>query len=66
MSQEDKFVDSSSFAPLGIIALESSKSIGKKVDDYIVTWRNARERRRNEGSSRTLRPASPPGGARSN
>ncbi len=43
MSQEDKFVDSSSFAPLGIIALESSKTIGKKVDDYIVSWRNARE-----------------------
>ena len=36
MSQEDKFVDSSSFAPLGIIALESSRPIGKKVDDFIV------------------------------
>ncbi len=43
MSQEDKFVDSSSFAPLGIIALESSRPIGKKVDDFIVSWRNARE-----------------------
>ena len=43
MSQEDKFVDSSSFAPLGIIALESSRKIGEKVDDYIASWRNARE-----------------------
>ncbi len=43
MSQEEKFVDSSSFAPLGIIAMESSKEIGKTVDDYIVSWRMNRD-----------------------
>ena len=30
------------FGKLGIIALESSKSIASKVDDYIVEWRNSR------------------------
>ena len=28
--------------PLGIIPLESSASLGKKVNDYIVSWRNDR------------------------
>ena len=28
------------YGDLGIIPLESSKAIGKKVDDYIVGWRN--------------------------
>ena len=33
---------------LGIIALESSKGIAKKVDDYIVEWRDARNHEHTE------------------
>ncbi len=43
MSQEDNLIESISYGPLGIIAMESSRPIGKKVDDYIVSWRNNRD-----------------------
>lgn len=43
MSQQDKFLDTIPYGPLGIIALESSKDLGKKVDDYIVEWRRERQ-----------------------
>ncbi len=43
MSQQDKFLETIPFGSLGIIALESSKDLGKKVDDYIVEWRRERE-----------------------
>lgn len=43
MSQQDKFANSIPVGTLGIIALESSRGIGKKVDDYIVDWRLKRE-----------------------
>lgn len=43
MSQEDKLIESISYGPLGIIAMESSRPIGAKVDDYIVSWRNNRD-----------------------
>ena len=43
MSQQDKFLETIPYGSLGIIALESSKDLGKKVDDYIVEWRRARE-----------------------
>lgn len=39
MSQKD-LSKTIPYGDLGIIPLESSKAIGKKVDDYIVGWRN--------------------------
>ena len=41
MPQED-YLATIPFGKLGIIALESSKSIASKVDDYIVEWRDSR------------------------
>lgn len=43
MSQQEKFLDTIPNGSLGIIALESSKDLGKKVNDYIVTWRKERD-----------------------
>lgn len=43
MSQQDKFLETIPYGSLGIIALESSRDLGKKVDDYIVDWRRERE-----------------------
>jgi len=36
-------MDSIPVGPLGIIALKSSKTMGQKVNDYIVQWRKERE-----------------------
>ncbi|MBE5939498.1 MAG: ribose-phosphate pyrophosphokinase [Lachnospiraceae bacterium] len=35
-------LDSMPVSPLGIIALESSKGLGARVDDYITSWRKQR------------------------
>lgn len=43
MSQEDMFTEDISYGPLGIIALESSKEMGQRVDQYIADWRAKRE-----------------------
>ena len=43
MPHEEKFVNTIPYGTLGIIAHKSSESLGKKVDDYIVRWRNKRE-----------------------
>lgn len=43
MSQEDMFTEDISYGPLGIIAMESSASLGAKVDKYIAGWRKNRE-----------------------
>ncbi len=43
MSKNEKIVETIPVGPLGIIALESSKTLGQHVNDYIVEWRNARE-----------------------
>jgi ribose-phosphate pyrophosphokinase len=43
MSKQEKIVETIPVGTLGIIALESSKSLGQKVNDYIVEWRNSRE-----------------------
>ncbi|MGN0164757.1 MAG: ribose-phosphate pyrophosphokinase [Lachnospiraceae bacterium] len=43
MSQEDMFTEDISYGPLGIIAMESSASMGAKVDEYIAGWRKKRE-----------------------
>lgn len=40
---QEKFVETIPVGTLGIIALESSKSLGNKVNDYIVKWRNESE-----------------------
>jgi ribose-phosphate pyrophosphokinase len=43
MSKHEKIVETIPVGQLGIIALESSKSLGKRVNDYLVEWRNSRE-----------------------
>lgn len=43
MPQQEKILETIPVGTLGIIALESSKSLGQKVNDYIVDWRKARE-----------------------
>ena len=39
----NKFADIIPYGDLGIIALESSKEIGRKVDSYISSWRTISE-----------------------
>ena len=43
MSQEDMFTESISYGPLGIIAMDSSREMGEKVDKYISGWRKNRK-----------------------
>ena len=43
MPQETSFFETIPVGSLGIIALESSRSIGNKVNDYIVQWRKERK-----------------------
>jgi ribose-phosphate pyrophosphokinase len=43
MSKDEKIVETIPVGPLGIIALESSRTLGKKVNNYLVEWRNKRE-----------------------
>ncbi|MBH1942121.1 ribose-phosphate pyrophosphokinase [Mobilitalea sibirica] len=43
MSKHEKIVETIPVGPLGIIALESSSDLGKKVNEYLVEWRNERE-----------------------
>ena len=43
MSQQDKVFDTLPVGSLGIVALESSKGFGSKVDDYISGWRKNRK-----------------------
>lgn len=40
---QEKYLETIPVGTLGIIALESSRSIGQKVNDYIVKWRKERE-----------------------
>ena len=42
MSQQEKLFNTIPVGTLGIIALESSRNLGSKVNDYIVDWRNER------------------------
>ena len=39
----DKIIETIPVGPLGLIPLPSCKSLGKKVDDYLVEWRKNRE-----------------------
>lgn len=43
MSQQDNNLETIPVGSLGIIAQESSRELGEKVNDYIVKWRNDRE-----------------------
>jgi ribose-phosphate pyrophosphokinase len=43
MPKQEMNVETIPVGSLGIIALESSKVLGKKVDNYLVEWRNSRE-----------------------
>lgn len=43
MSSNEKIVETIPVGPLGMIALESSKTLGQHVNDYLVDWRNSRE-----------------------
>ena len=43
MPQQDNNLETIPVGNLGIIALESSRKLGDKVNDYIVKWRNDRE-----------------------
>lgn len=47
MSHQEKIFNTIPVGTLGIIALESHKSLGDKVNKYIVDWRNGRN---NEGT----------------
>lgn len=43
MSNNEKIVETIPVGTLGIIALQSSSTLGQKVNDYLVRWRNSRE-----------------------
>lgn len=43
MSAQDKQIETIPVGKLGIIALESSKALGQKVNNYIVDWRRSKE-----------------------
>ncbi len=43
MPQQDNSLETIPVGTLGIIALESSRKLGDKVNDYIVKWRNDRQ-----------------------
>lgn len=43
MSQQEKIFNTIPVGTLGIIALESSRNLGAKVNDYIVDWRTERK-----------------------
>ena len=42
-SAQERNLDMLPVGDLGIIALQSSKTIGAKIDRHIVTWRKERE-----------------------
>lgn len=42
MKRHDKLAETIPYGTLGILALESSRNMGKRVNDYIVDWRNDR------------------------
>ena len=42
MKRHDKLAETIPVGTLGILALESSRDMGKRVNDYIVDWREER------------------------
>lgn len=51
MKRHDKLVETIPFGTLGILALESSREMGKRVNDYIVDWRAERAKKHTAASS---------------
>lgn len=51
MKRHDKLAGTIPVGPLGILALESSRDIGRKVNDYIVDWRKERAQKHTAASS---------------
>lgn len=51
MKRHDKLAETIPVGNLGILALESSKEMGKRVNDYIVEWRQERSRMEAPASS---------------
>ena len=51
MKRHDKLAETIPVGTLGILALESSKEMGKRVNDYIVDWRNERAENHTTASS---------------
>lgn len=51
MKRHDKLVETIPFGTLGILALESSREMGKRVNDYIVDWRAERTKKHTTASS---------------
>ena len=43
MKRHDKLAETIPVGTLGILALESSRDMGKRVNDYIVDWREERD-----------------------
>ena len=43
MSQQDVFLETIPVGKLGVIALNSSESLGEKVNNYLVDWRSGRD-----------------------
>lgn len=43
MTQQEDYLAAIPVGKLGIIALDSCKSLGQKVNDYIIDWRNERD-----------------------
>ncbi len=43
MTREEMHLDTIPIGPLGIIALPSCKEMGKKINEYIIAWRQKRE-----------------------
>ncbi len=43
MANEDKVIETIPVGPLGLVPLKSCEELGKKVDQYLVRWRTARQ-----------------------
>lgn len=51
MKRHDKLAETIPVGTLGILALESSREMGKRVNDYIVDWRQERAKKHTTASS---------------
>lgn len=51
MKRHDKLAETIPFGTLGILPLESSQEMGKRVNDYIVDWRAERAKKHTAASS---------------
>ena len=49
MLYEEKIIETIPVGPLGLIPLKSCRTLGEKVDRYLVDWRRERESERRTG-----------------